>query len=73
MYIYVCVCMGHTLWWLQPSLCSLSTMLPPEALSKHHIEDICDSPLPLDSQSKAVQTRLFSSQMNRIEPGMMGN
>lgn len=54
MCIYVCV--GHTLWWLKPSLCSLSTRLFPEALSKHHIEGICDTPLPLDSQSKALQT-----------------
>lgn len=55
--MYIGVCIGHTLWWLQLSLCSFLTRLLPEALSKHHMEEICDSPLPLDSQSKALQTR----------------
>lgn len=42
----MCACVRHTLWWLQPSLCSLSTRLFPETLSKPQIEDVCDTPHP---------------------------
>lgn len=59
MCVHVCVYGTHCRGCSVFSCVPLSTRLLPEALSKHYLEDICDTPLPLDSQSKALQDKVI--------------